>query len=196
MCWHSSKSMIKAKQRCSDIIILLICISTFHLLQSGLGEHIPYYIPFTAEKTDSSYYMFSLSAHPEPLMLANHLLFIHDINVYEVGIFMYNYVTQRLLQISENYFQRSRDVHDLNTRQAYDFYISFSRLQIRRFSTKIHGPEVWDSFATYMNISTSLMNFTKKLCKYLIDRNFLVTVSQFWRYVHIFDTTVNVCMCL
>ena len=34
------------------------------------------------------------------------------------------------------------------------------------------------------------MNFKKKLCKYLIDRNLLVTVSQFWWYMHIFDITV------
>ena len=42
-------------------------------------------------------------AHTEPLMLANQLLSINDINVYVVGIFMYNYVTQKLPQIFENY---------------------------------------------------------------------------------------------
>ena len=44
-----------------------------------------------------------------------------DINVYIVGIFMYNYMTQKLPKFFENYFQRNRDVHDLNTRQANDF---------------------------------------------------------------------------
>ena len=34
---------------------------------------------------------------------------------------MYSYVTHKLPQIFENYFQRNRDVHDLNTRQANDF---------------------------------------------------------------------------
>ena len=118
-------------------------------------------------------------AHTEPLMLANQLLFINDINVYVVGIFMYNYVTRKLPQIFENYFQRNRDGHGLNTRQANDFYVPFSRLQIRRFSIKIHGSEVWNSFPTFLKISTSLMDFKKNLRKYLIDRNLLVTVSQF-----------------
>ena len=36
------------------------------------------------------------------------------------------------------------------------------------------------------------MTFKKKLRKYSIDRNLLVTVSQFWRYMHIFDTTLYV----
>ena len=129
-------------------------------------------------------------AHTEPLMLANQLLSINDINVYVVGIFMYNYVTQKLPQIFENYFQRNRDVHGLNTRQANDFYVPFSRLQIRRFSIKIHGSEVWNSFPTFIKIPTSLMNFKKNLRKYLIDKNLLVTVSPFWCYMHIFDITV------
>ena len=34
------------------------------------------------------------------------------------------------------------------------------------------------------------MNSKKKLRKYLIDRNLLVTVSQFWCYKHIFDITI------
>ena len=105
---------------------------------------------------------------------------------------MYTYVTQKLPQIFENYFQRNRDVHGLNTRQANDFYVPFSRLQIRRFSIKIHGSEVWNSFPTYIKISTSLMNFKKKLRKYLIDRNLLVTVSQFWCFMHSFDIILYV----
>ena len=58
------KARKKTKQKCPNIIILFICISIFHLLQSGLGEHIPHKPGnngFTAEKTGTSCYMFSLS---------------------------------------------------------------------------------------------------------------------------------------
>ena len=119
-------------------------------------------------------------AHTEPLMLANRLLSLQDINLYIIGIFMYNYVTQKLPQIFENYFQQNKDVHELNTRQADDFHLPFSRLKVRRFSIKIHGSEVWNSFPTYIKKSTSVMDFKKKLRKYLIDRHLLVTVTQFW----------------
>ena len=101
-------------------------------------------------------------------------------SLYIIGIFMYNYVTQKLPDIFENYFQQNKDAHELNTRQAKDFYVPFSRIQVRRFSIKIHGSEVWNSFPTYIKKSTSVMHFKKKLRKYLIDSHLLVTVAQFW----------------
>ena len=126
-------------------------------------------------------------------MLANQLLAIDDINVYVVGIFMYNYVTQKLPQIFENYFQRHRDVHGLNTRQANDFMYHSADFKyedsVSRYMDLKCGIHCQH---TLIKISTSLMNFKKKLRNYLIDRNLLVTVSQFWCYKHIFDITVYV----
>ena len=130
-------------------------------------------------------------AHTEPLMLANQLLSINDINVYVVGILCTIMWPRSYLKSSKIIFNET-DVHGLNTHQANDFYVPFIRLQIQRFSIKIHGFEVWNSFPTFIKISTSLMNFKKNLCKFLIDRNLLVTVSQFWCYMHIFDITVYV----
>ena len=93
---------------------------------------------------------------------------------------MYNYVTQKLPRIFENYFQQNKDVHELNTRQANNFHVPFIRLQVRRFSIKIHGSEVWNSFPIYIKISTYVVDFKKKLCKYLTDKHLLVTVTQLW----------------
>ena len=118
-------------------------------------------------------------AHTEPLVLANILLSLQDMHLYITGIFMNNYVTQKLPHIFENYFEHNKDVHELNTSQANGFHVPFSRLQVRRFSIKIHGSEVWNSFPTYIKKSTSVM-VLKKLRKYLVDRHLLVTVTQFW----------------
>ena len=85
---------------------------------------------------------------------------------------MYNYVTQELPHIFENYFQQNKDVHELNTHQWNDF-------QVGRFSIKKHRSEVWNSFPTYIMKSTYVMDFKKKLHKYLIDRYLLITVTQF-----------------
>ena len=196
MCWHSTKST-KKKLNKSALISLYYSFAYPYFIYcnqvwgntypTNLGRMVLLQKRLVRVVTCSHY-----RAHTEPLMLANQLLSINDINVYVVGIFMYNYVTQKLPKIFENYFQRNRDVHGLNTRQANDFYVPFSRLQIRRFSIKIHGSEVWNSFPTFIKISTSLMNFKKNLRKYLIDRNLLVTVSQFWCYMHILDITVDV----
>ena len=119
MCWHSTKITKKRKQKSSNIIILFICISIFHLLQSyptNLGRMVLLQKRLVRVVTCSHY-----CAHTETLMLANQLLSINYINVYVVGIFMCNYVTQKLPQIFENYFQRNRDVHVLHTRQVNDF---------------------------------------------------------------------------
>ena len=110
-------------------------------------------------------------------MLANRLLYI---NFYVTGIFMYNYVIQKLPRIFENYFQQNKDVHELNTRHANNFHVPFIRLQVRRFSIKINGSEVWNSFPIYIKISTSVVDFKQKLCRYLTDKNLLVTVTQLW----------------
>ena len=83
-------------------------------------------------------------AHTEPLMLANRVVSLQYINLYIIGISMNNCVTQKLLHIFESYFQQNKDVHELNTRQANDFHVPFSRLQVQRFSIKIHGSEVWN----------------------------------------------------
>ena len=42
-----------------------------------------------------------------------------------------------------------------------------------------HGSEVWHSFPTHIKMSTSGMDFKKKLRTYLIDKNLLVTLTQF-----------------
>ena len=106
MCWHYSKSTKNDKQTCSEIIILFICISIFHLLQTGLGNKYPTNLEgmillqkrLVRGVTCSHY-----RVNTEPLLLVNRLLSIHDINLYVVGIFMYNYVTQKLPQIFETY---------------------------------------------------------------------------------------------
>ena len=121
------------------------------------------------------------STHTEPLMLANRLFTLQDINLYVIGISMYNYVTRKLTHIFENYFRQNKDVHELKNHQANDFPVPFSRLQLRRFSIKIRASEVLNIFPTYIKISTSVMNFKKKLRKGLIDIHLLVTVTQFWQ---------------
>ena len=77
----------------------------------------------------------------------------------ETNMFVTGKNTSEMCVKLNNDLQRNRDIHGLNTRQANDFYVPFSRLQIRRFSIKIHGSEVWNSSPTYIKISTSLMNF-------------------------------------
>ena len=119
-------------------------------------------------------------AHTEPLLLANRMLSVNEINMYVTGIFMYNYVNQNLPVIFENYFQTNRIIHDVNTRQADDFHVPFGRLDIRRFSIKLYGSELWNSLPNYIKCPMSVDLFKRKLRNHLLDRNIHVAVTQFW----------------
>ena len=116
-------------------------------------------------------------AHTEPLMLANRLLSLQDINLYIIGIFMYNYVTQKLPHIFQNYFQQNKDVHELNTRQANDFHVPFSRLEVRRFSIKIHG----SALDTHIHICTQSPSVTL-VCEY-VAKIFSKTHNYIYIYI-------------
>ena len=89
-------------------------------------------------------------AHTAPLLLANRLLSVTEINSYMVGIFMYNYINGILPTTFTEYFERNRNVHQCNTRQADDLQVPFARLNVRKFSIKIHGAQVWNSLPQYI----------------------------------------------
>ena len=78
-------------------------------------------------------------AHTVPLLLANSLLSVTEINSYMVGIFMYNYINGILPTTFSEYFERNRNIHQCNTRQADDLRVPFARLNVRKFSIKMHG---------------------------------------------------------
>ena len=138
-------------------IILLICLSVPHILQSCVWE-TP--IPPISKKsivcrktlvriiTGSPY-----RAHTAPLLLANRLLSLSEINSF-VDIFMYNCINGILPTTFFDYFVRNRDVHQCNTRQADDLRVPFGRLDERKFRIKIHGAQVWNSLPRYIRSAT------------------------------------------
>ena len=111
MCWHSTKSTKKVNK--SALIssyysfaypYFVYCNQVWeNTYPTNLGRMVLLQKRLVRVVTCSHY-----RAHTEPLMLANQLSSINDKNVYVVGNFMYNYVTQKLPQIFENHFQRNR----------------------------------------------------------------------------------------
>ena len=118
-------------------------------------------------------------AHTAPLLLANRLLSVTEINSYMVGIFMHNYIHGILPTTFSEYFERNRNVHQCNTRQADDLRVPFARLNVRIFSIKIHGAQVWNSLPQYIKSATSINDFKKKLRNFLIDKNIHIAVNQY-----------------
>ena len=84
-------------------------------------------------------------AHTEPLMYANKMLSVTNINMYLTGIFMYQCVNKETPELFLNFFCTNSDFHDHDTRHAADLYVPYGRLDIRKFSIIIHGANVWNS---------------------------------------------------
>ena len=109
-------------------------------------------------------------AHTEPLFFANRILNVTDINDYTIGTFMYEYIDGNGTDIFNNYFQRNRYIHGLNIRNADDLHVPYGRLDVRKFSIKIAGPNLWNSIPLYIKNSTSTNLFKRNMRAYLLDR--------------------------
>ena len=109
-------------------------------------------------------------AHTEPLYFANKILKVCDINDYIVGTFMYECLYGNIPDIFRSYFQRNADVHDHNLRNANDLHVPYGRLDIRKFSIKIAGANLWNSLPLFVKNSQSVHIFKKNMRHYLTER--------------------------
>ena len=69
-----------------------------------------------------------------------------------------------------NYFQRNADIHDHNLRNVNDLYVPYGRLDIRKFSVKIAGPNLWNSLPSSVKNSETVHIFKKNMRHYLTER--------------------------
>ena len=111
---------------------------------------------------------YSYRAHSKPLLVANKVLSVHETNVYIVGIFMYKYCNDDVPDIFNDFFQRNSELHNRNTRQSNDLHVRFARLDVRKFSFKIHGATTWNEIPMYIKLASSVDVFKQVLRKHLI----------------------------
>ena len=77
---------------------------------------------------------------------ANEMLTVTDINEYVVEMFMYQWVNGTLPHIFKNFFQYRRDYNEHGTQNVDDPHVLYGRLDMQRFSLKLHGAKLWNSF--------------------------------------------------
>ena len=126
-------------------------------------------------------------AHSKPLLVANNVLSVNEINVYIVGIFMYNYGHDHLPNLFDGFFQRTNEVHDRNTRQSNELHVKFARTDVRKFSLRIHGARIWNNIPMHIKHATSVNVFKQMLKKHLINTNLQGIVTQFWEICLLID---------
>ena len=96
-----------------------------------------------------------------------------DINDYMIGIFMYNYMDGNVPNAFQNFFHVNRNIHDYELRNADDIQVPYGRLDIRRFSIKIAGANLWDSLPVYVKNANTVHLFKRYLKNYLLDKKLL-----------------------
>ena len=115
-------------------------------------------------------------AHTEPLLYANKLLNVNDINLYMTGIFMYQFKNANLPSIFNRFFVKNRERHEYPIRIADDYYVPYGRLDVRKFSIRITGANAWNEIPNYIQESNSIDLFKQKLRKFLIDKRLLTVI--------------------
>ena len=88
---------------------------------------------------------------------------------------MYQFVNGNLPDIFNGFFVRNRDrnVHQYNVRNADELYVPYARLDVKKFSLKISGANLWNVLPTYITESSYLDMFKQNLRKHLIDNMIL-----------------------
>ena len=104
-----------------------------------------------------------------PLYFGNKILNVYDINDYIIGTFMYKCLYGNIPDIFRNYFQRNDDVHDHNLRNVNDLYVPNGRLDIKKFSIKIAGSNLWNSLPSFVKNSETVHIFKKNMTHYLTE---------------------------
>ena len=80
----------------------------------------------------------------EPLMYANKMLSVSDINRYLTGTFMYQCIHKEAPEMVLNLFHTNSNFHDHDTRHSEDLHVPYGRIAVRKFSIKIHGANLWN----------------------------------------------------
>ena len=76
---------------------------------------------------------------------------------------MYGYLHGNIPDIFSDYFQRNTDVHEHNLWNTNDVYVRYGWFDLRKFSVKIGGANLWNSLP-------SVHIYKKNMRQYLIDR--------------------------
>ena len=103
-------------------------------------------------------------------MIANRLMSVSDINVYMTCIFVYQCLSETILDIFRDFYFTNRNVHSRETRQADALRAPYGRLDIRQNSMIIHVANIWNTIPLYSEMSQSIALFKRRLRNHLIDR--------------------------
>lgn len=115
----------------------------------------------------------SFLAHTEQLFKDCKLLTIFQINVYLVGIFMYQHQNNLVPNVMRDMFVNRRAIHALNTRNTEMLNLPFCRTELRKNTLCYYGCHVWNNIISpnsiALRVQHSLCIFKKCLKSMLLN---------------------------
>ena len=97
------------------------------------------------------------------------LLTIYDIYKLQLAVLMYQHKVGILPALFSNYFLVNAVIHEHNTRYKHNYRSEVCRINVRYFSVRVKGPQLWNSINTDIRESHSLIAFKSAYKNHLID---------------------------
>ena len=107
-------------------------------------------------------------SHSLPLFKNLDILPVYSINDLQVGCFMYSALHNLLPEYFNSMFAPNSTVHTHYTRSSNAVHCQQYRLNISKFSIRIHGSKLWNSLPIEMQCLPSLKTFKKKFRELLM----------------------------
>ena len=108
------------------------------------------------------------NAHSAPIFKSTFTLTLSYLNT--VASFVYQAVNNTLPPSLNNYFVFNKDVHDLFTTRKENIHILHCNLNVRAFSVKNYGPQLWNSIPSSIRSDIYLKIFKYKLKVHLLQK--------------------------
>ena len=103
------------------------------------------------------------NAHSDPIFKKLGILKLHDLNLLQLGQFMFSYQIRTLPPKLVSKFTLNSQIHTYYSRNSHAFRLPFCRTNIKQFSVFYQGPKFYNSLDIDIMNSSSTASFKKAL---------------------------------
>ena len=115
------------------------------------------------------------SEESRPLFLSSKIHNIHELNIYQMALFVYTYFNDNLPSYFANYF-KIINIHCHNTRSPSNIYIDYKRTNYGKFSLKFRGAQIWNKLSKDLKILKSYSLFKKATKVYVQNQMYFEVI--------------------
>ena len=128
------------------------------------------------EKIGTDNDLFKLSRKSKPLFQSLKILYIYELNMYAIALFMYSYFSNNLPKYFNNYFILNKNMHSYDTSSASNILIDYKRTNYGKFSLKHRGAQIWNNLPIELKSLQSYNSF-KRCTKIYVQNHRLLGFS-------------------